>query len=387
MTTNWMAIVGAPALVAPLVLCTSTGNTADSNAATKNGLVRVNTQTPATFDADAWKERLRANDLEAREHDFERLIGEARDNDAARKQLEAWAHDDSDANLAWTSRLALRELGSSSGSPFSAMPHGSQQGMPWNDLRSRMDDLQSRFGGLDSMFEDLQREMDQAFQGMPMPGQFQPGQPQPGQMQPGQGGFSNMQSKSYSMQVDPDGVKVEVSQDVNGKKETQTYTAKSLDELYAAHPELKDQLGVHVDVPTPGGLGRMTPQATPFGSWHGLRQDDDRPAIPLNPGAMRKDVLGVRVSTPTDQDRSSAKLDAGVGLKVESVQPGTIASRIGVQPGDLVVDINGHAVKSVDDVRSTLGARKDGEDVAVTVVDDQGQKRVLTWRASSERQL
>src|SRR5689334_19168779 len=110
MTTNWMAIVGAPALVAPLILCTSNGNSADSNATTHNGLVRVNEQTPATFDADAWKQRLRASDLEAREHDFERLLDEARDNDAARKQLEAWAHDDGDANLAWTSRMALREL-------------------------------------------------------------------------------------------------------------------------------------------------------------------------------------------------------------------------------------------------------------------------------------
>jgi hypothetical protein len=208
-----------------------------------------------------------------------------------------------------------------------------------------MDDLQSRFGGLDSMFDDLQREMDQAFQGMPAPGRLG----QPGQMQPGQGGFSNSESKSYSMQVDPDGVKVEVSQDVNGKKETQTYTAKTLDELYAAHPELKDQLGLHVDMQSPHGFGFQSGRNDPFGGLRGFSRDDqDRPAIPLQPGAMRTDVLGVRVSTPTQQDRTAAK---------------------------------------VDDVRDILHARKDGGDVAVTVVDEQGQKRVLTWRASSERQL
>lgn len=390
MTTNWMAIVAAPAMVAPLILCTSNANGADSNATPHSGLVRVNAQTPATFDADAWKERLRSSDLEAREHDFERLIDEARGNDAARKQLEAWAHDNGDEGLAWTSRMALRELRAQAGfgtSPFHAMPRsGMQGGAPWNDLRSRMDDLQSRFGGLDSMFDDLQREMDEAFRNMPQPGQMQPGQ-----MQPGQGGFQNSHSKAYSMQVGPDGVKVEVSQDVDGKKESQTYTAKTLDELYAAHPELKDQFGVHVDVPTPGS-GGLAPQASPFGHWRGFSPDeDDRPAIPLTPnamgGAMRTDVLGVRVGTPTAEERTAAKVDDGVGLKVESVQPGTIASKIGVEKGDMVVDLNGRAVKSVEDVRSVLGARKNGEDVAVTVVDEQGQKRVLTWRASSERQL
>jgi hypothetical protein len=183
-------------------------------------------------------------------------------------------------------------------------------------------------------------------------------------------------------------VKVEVSQDVDGKQEKQTYTAKTLDELYAAHPELRDQLGMHVDVQTAPGSGLKLWRNDPFGGARGPGNDDaNRPAIPLQPGAMRTDVLGVQVSVPSDDDRKEAKVDDGVGLKVESVQPGTIASKIGLQRGDLVVDVNGHAVKSVEDVHETLHSRKGGEDVVVTVVDDSGQKRVLTWRASSERKL
>ncbi len=401
MNTNWMAIVGAPALVAPLVLCSTThGNHTNSTA--HSGLVRVDAltptppnsaapnsgaQMPADFDADGWKAQLRQRDLEAREHAFERLIEETRGNDAAQKQLEAWSQDDSNPDLAWTSRMALRELRVQSGSN-SWTPRRPSLGsaQPWNDLRSRMDDLQNQFGGLDSMFEDLQRQMDHTFQGLPGPGRFAPSQP--GQ----QGGFSNSESKSYSMQVDPDGVKVEVSQDVNGKKETQTFTAKTLDELYAAHPELRDQLGVHVGVQTgPQTMphfGLNGGGVDPFGGARGLNRDDqDRPAIPLQPGAMRTDLLGVQISIPSADDRTQAKVDDGVGLKVENVQPGTIASKIGVQRGDLVVDVNGHSIQSVDDVRDTLRSRKDGEDVAVTVVDENGQKRVLTWRASSERRL
>jgi S1-C subfamily serine protease len=58
-----------------------------------------------------------------------------------------------------------------------------------------------------------------------------------------------------------------------------------------------------------------------------------------------------------------------------------------VQEGDLVVEVNGREVKSVEDVHDTLAARKQGEDVTVTVVDESGARRALTWRASSERRL
>jgi membrane-associated protease RseP (regulator of RpoE activity) len=189
------------------------------------------------------------------------------------------------------------------------------------------------------------------------------------------------------MRVEPDGVKVEVSEDVDGKKETKTYSAKTLEELYAAHPELRDQFGMHIEVgPGSSGLfGLRGRQDNPFGSPGAMVPDaPTRPAIPLERGAFRTDVLGVQVDTPSAEERRLAKVGDDVGLKVESVQPGTIAARIGVQAGDLVVDVNGHEVKSVEDVRDTLRARKDGEDVTVTVVDENGQRRVLTWRAGAE---
>jgi S1-C subfamily serine protease len=73
-----------------------------------------------------------------------------------------------------------------------------------------------------------------------------------------------------------------------------------------------------------------------------------------------------------------------MGLKVGSVEPGTIAARLGIEAGDIVMDVNGRGIHDVEDVRDVLRQRKPGEDVSVTIVDEAGKHRVLTWRAGNE---
>src|SRR6185503_3316410 len=109
-----------------------------------------------------------------------------------------------------------------------------------------------------------------------------------------------------------------------------------------------------------------------------------RPARPLVPSQMRTDILGVHVTEPSAEESQEAGLDEGVGLKVGSVDDGTIAARIGIEAGDIVVDVNGRKIESTEDVRDTLRERKSGQDVAVTIVDAAGKRRVLTWRAGSD---
>jgi hypothetical protein len=337
------------------------------------------------FDAVLWRERLQQKDLESRERDFDTLVREAADNESARREIEGWSKDDSNPDLAWTSRLVLREITghARAGGLQRLGAQGFSRGFGddhFGDLRSRFEDLQQRFGGIDSMFDDLQREFDRMgagqLPGVPHGGLVAPGIPGPGQLQ-------QSQSQSYSLQVSPDGVKVEVSEDVNGKQETKTYTAKDLDELYAAHPELRDQFGARVQIfGNHGTSGNRRDDL--FGGQGGPGDDPtwNRPARPLQSG-LRTDILGVMIQKPSDEDVTARKLDAGVGLKVESIQPDTLAQKIGVMKGDVVVEVNGRVVKSAEDVRDALGARHDEEDVNVTVVDASGQRRTLTWRASA----
>ncbi|MCZ6596662.1 MAG: hypothetical protein O7B99_03385, partial [Planctomycetota bacterium] len=64
---------------------------------------------PVAFDPEAWRAALVATDLEEREEAFARIVRLAQRDPAARDLLEALAHGD-DRELAWTARLAQREL-------------------------------------------------------------------------------------------------------------------------------------------------------------------------------------------------------------------------------------------------------------------------------------
>ena len=365
MNSVWMVLGIAPVLAAPLFV-----QSARAAKEPRHGLVRVadtNDDDRSTFEADLWREKLTQSDLESRERDFAKLVEIARTDDGARKALERWSKDGGE--LGWTSRLALREVGSARGGRLNRGGGGA------DDLRQRFDELERRFGSMDSMFEDMQRNFDRFDSGSPFQWQRAPG------------GTAQRSAQSYTLRVEPDGVKVEVQEEVDGKTEKKSYEAKSLDELYAAHPELRDKLGARVHVFGGGNLQPFSqPQTAPNGAWwQRANPDDDADlfARPLQAGP-RTDILGVVIREPSDEENASAKLEDGVGLAVESVQAGTIADAIGVQAGDILIELNGRALKGRDDVREVLGQRASDEDVKLTLVDAKGKRTTLTWRADDK---
>jgi hypothetical protein len=354
----------APALMAPLLLSDT------SASAPANGLVRVHAQSsgaPNTPDVAAWKDRLTARDLDQREAAYAEFVEALRRDPALAKTAQDW-RDGSDSDLAWTARLALREAqGANDGSPFRSRLRG--PGLGQNDLRSRLDDMQRQFGDLDRMFEDFERRLN----------------PNSGGMAPFTHNGSTDEHQGYSIEVTPDGVKVEVEENVGGKSEKKTYEAKSLEELYDAHPELKDKIGAHVGV-----------FQGPHAWWQNDKDDDffNGPALPpsgggarTNPplplsGGMRTDRLGVGIGDISADDRQAAHLEDGVGLKVASIEPNSVASKIGIEVGDVLVDVNGRKIKGAPDVLEVLAQRRADQDIVVTLVDQDGKTRTLTWRAS-----
>src|SRR5689334_16199034 len=118
MTKTWMAWALCPALALPFALQSASTKEA-KNGSTKSGLVRLrddggqekarDADEADRFDRDAWRAKLGAKDLDARERDLDALIELARTDDAARDALRDWASNEKDRELAWTSRLALRE--------------------------------------------------------------------------------------------------------------------------------------------------------------------------------------------------------------------------------------------------------------------------------------
>lgn len=353
----------APALVAPLLVLEPQGNA--------SGLVRVEPQSSAraSEEAAAWKARLQDHDLAARERAFDDFVNALRRDEGLRRAARDW-RDASESDLAWTARLALREADRDSAGGLRRTPLGG--GGFWrDDLHARLDDMQRQFGDLDQMFEDLQRRFHQGFQAPQVA-------PSPGR--------AFQESQSYSLQVTPDGVKVEVQENVDGKLDTKTYEAKTLDELYAAHPELKDKLGPRVEIQSGPRAWWGSPEGDEFFGLRPLAPGDRRGAItPLPLSEFRTDRLGVLIDTRFDDAaRSNLKLDPGVGLKVSGVQPNSIASKVGIVEGDVLVELNGKVLHGADDVRATLESRRADEDVAITLIDTDGKRRTLTWRAPTE---
>lgn len=392
MTKTWMAWALCPALALPFALQSASTKEA-KNGTTKSGLVRLRDDAAQEkardadeadrFDRDAWRAKLGAKDLDARERDLDALIELARTDDAARDALKEWASSEKDRELAWTSRLALREVEklprslARSRTPLGG-PGGNAFGGPrFDDLQKRMEELQQRFGSIDSMFGDMQKRMDDLLQQPPGAAPFG------GTFTPGNGNFS-MRSEGFSMQSGADGVEVRVTEDENGEQHEKTYKAKTLDELLDAHPELKDRIG------TDGGntfrfFGGAHPFAGPRGGWRPLEDDPfQAPAKPLLPGAPRTapsngPVLGIRCSPIGAQQAEELGVEDAHGLAVASVEPGSLAERLGIRAGDVLVELDGTAIRETADVAKVLRERKESDELRASVIDGKKRTRNLKY--------
>ena len=326
------------------------------------GGTALNTPAPDNLgelgDAQGWRARLQNKDLAARESEFEVLLERAGASDAARAQLEQWAGDTKHVDFAWTCRLALRELKaraksmaspSVSDDPFEALRQGifpGGQGADPFDGFFMLPFAQTPGAG---------RGMRDPFLGFP------------------KGLQSQSQSDGFSLEMGPDGVKAKVKTRVDGEEHEEQYTAKSLDELLLAHPELKARIG--------GGTADGA-----SGFRFGL------PGFALErPPLMRTDVLGVYIAktdsansatdSATDKatDASSAE-----GLRVERVQPGSLAERLGLEAGFVLTTLNGHALKTRDDISSALRERKPDQELRVEYLDRDGAHKTATFEPSKD---
>jgi hypothetical protein len=318
------------------------------------------------FDREAWKKRLGAADFDERVRAFDELAGLAGRNGDARKALEAWSKDNQDSELAWTSRLLLREVDRSPRHAFGPRGMAGRGGMGGN---FDFDDFSRRFDDLDSMFGDLRSQWGDMLGTLPAPA-----------------AGSKSSSQSMSLQVGPDGVTCEVTENVDGKEQKHTYTAGSIDELLEAHPELRDHLGgtgfqvfgrphgsVHI---FPRGLSGSSPRPSTGGE-DLFDQDTDAPDANGEPPTDR---LGIQCR-PVGKDRATELgLSDGVGLSVEDVLPGTIAGLLGLRRGDVVIEVDGATIHGTEDVKKALQDRAANADVSVVVVGGDGHKRTLNWK-------
>jgi hypothetical protein len=305
-------------------------------------------QREAEFDADTWRASLRDADLDRREAAFDRVIEAARRDPAARRALERWSWEQGDRELAWTARLALRELDRPDPVGGLLDPGRPLDVREFERLFSRAPFGVDPLGGgalrkMEDWLEDIRR--------MPHPGQRQ-------------------SSSSVSVRHTPNGVTIELTED----GQTRTYEGPSAEEILRAHPELSDTLSIG-----PGGMLRVR-SGSAAGAFderlQRLFEDlEGRPLVdpwgrtPL--AAPRTDVLGVRV----DSDAGSY----GQPLVVRSIETNSLAERLGVRVGDELVDLNGTRILSRSDLARVLSERAAGEELGLTVIRADGSQDVLRY--------
>lgn len=381
MKTRWLVMglvmVALPGLAVPLAW----GQPEGSQERSTGKLTRVTPPSPAPkssadFDRDAWRKKITAGDLEEREAAFDRLSGLARHDPAAREALEAWSRDESDTGLAWTSRLILREVDRG---PQGWIQGGSQPGWDLFGHGFDFDGFSQRFDDLDSLFGDLRSQWDGMLQHLPSPS--------------AEGKVGTGSAESMTLQSGPDGVTCKIIEKVDGEEKTREYSAKTMEELLDANPELRQKLGSggsmvwtfpngrnRMLIPRVGGLeGGL--RILPRGFRGELSLENDAQEKGVDP---RTDRLGIYCAPLDASTAAELGLAPGEGLRVQNIQPGTIASILGLRTGDVVIGINGATIRSAEDVKKVLAGRAEGSEVSVVVVGAEG-RRTLTWKPAAKK--
>ena len=85
-------------------------------------------------------------------------------------------------------------------------------------------------------------------------------------------------------------------------------------------------------------------------------------------GEVKRGLLGVSVQDLTHELAQAFKLAQNQGAVITGVQPGSPAEEADLEPGDVVLSINGRRVKNSADVRNIIGLAKIGDEVEVEVI-------------------
>lgn len=297
-----------------------------------------------------------------------------------------------DGEVQWRARRLIRQIerGADPGlqqRPGAGVPPADPDWPRWRAPRGLPDDVRERF---DEMFRRMERDF-----GLDIPharffedGFFRDLEQQMQQMQRMQSGSGR--SHGMSMQIGPDGaVRVEVQEkNDKGEVEKKVYEAPDLETFQKQYPGVLQQNGLG------GGLqfwfGRNPPPLAlpldpdPFAG-RLLRPQPLRPRAPADapapPPDGRRLGIYVRPEIPADV-REYLELEAGVGLMVESVLEGTLAQKLGLAPGDIVVAIAGRPIGSTEDVQAALGEVPGDQKVEVKFLRRGVEKMAAAVRAA-----
>ena len=83
--------------------------------------------------------------------------------------------------------------------------------------------------------------------------------------------------------------------------------------------------------------------------------------------------LGFMGQTLNDELKEYIGIKADEGVVVTNLYRNSVGERAGLQPGDLITDIDGNRVRTFEDLQSIIADRKVGDIVKFTVLRSEGQ--------------
>jgi hypothetical protein len=341
---------------------------------------RIELIVEARVDTHAWESRLTSSDLDARELAFDELVNAARTDISLRYALQAWALDPSRNELAWSARMALREVDRQdhplrvawvprSGKRQPVMfqlhePHGGAASAPDSKQDGNLRDMQ--FTGDFPLSDHRMLSLSsRRVLGIPMESRS------PARRQ-----------GRFELNFQPEGVTLVVTEFSAGKAFQRTYAGASIEQLLRMYPDLRGKVPAlshintqHLSRPAQQGLVGMV-QLGPSSS--GLPSNVE---MQVSLGTRPAKVLGVKCTALTVSEAERRLLGPGVGLLIEGRVPGSIAEALNLQRGEILVELLGQQLCSTEEI-SRLMDENSSHKVIVKIIDRDGIEAIRSWSPS-----
>lgn len=85
-------------------------------------------------------------------------------------------------------------------------------------------------------------------------------------------------------------------------------------------------------------------------------------------GEVRRGQLGVRIQDLAPDLAAALDIDAEQGAVIVEVVPDSVAAAVGLQPGDVILAVDGTAIEGSRDLRNQIGARRPGETIDLQII-------------------
>ncbi len=96
-------------------------------------------------------------------------------------------------------------------------------------------------------------------------------------------------------------------------------------------------------------------------------------------GEVRRGLLGVQIYSLTPALAKELEKENALGALVSEVSEGSAAAIAGIEPGDVIIEVDGEIIKDSAELRNTIGMKPVGEEVRIGVWRDGKTRSVLAY--------